>query len=101
MVLPRRQQIRRQQQTVYNHHGVSKVLQATCLEEGQIVALDLKELESGYGLVGHLTCSADVLSLSAAQSLKSSFDVSFPLFKSSLADSMPQLQTELILICLV
>ena len=39
------------------------------------MSLDLKELEHGQGLAGHMTCSADVLSLSAAQSLKSSFDV--------------------------
>ena len=51
-------------------------LQANSLEDGQLVSLDLKELELGQGLVGHMTCSADVLSLSAAQSLKSSFDVS-------------------------
>ncbi len=41
-----------------------------------IVSLDLRELEMGNGLTGHLTCSADVMSLAAAQSLKSSFDVS-------------------------
>lgn len=52
------------------------VPQANFLEDGQLVSLDLKELEHGQGLAGHMTCSADVLSLSAAQSLKSSFDVS-------------------------
>lgn len=52
------------------------VLQANSLEDGQLASLDLKELEHGQGLAGHMTCSADVLSLSAAQSLKSSFDVS-------------------------
>ena len=41
-----------------------------------IVSLDLRELEMGQGLTGHLTCSADIMSLAAAQSLKSSFDVS-------------------------
>ena len=51
-------------------------MQASRLDEGLIVALDLKELELSSGLTGYLTCSADVLSLAAAQSLKSSFDVS-------------------------
>ena len=57
-------------------------LQANSLEDGQLVSLDLKELEHGQGLAGHMTCSGDVLSLSAAQSLKSSFDVSVPDFPS-------------------
>lgn len=55
-------------------------LQINHLEDGQLVHLDLKELELGQGLVGHLRCSADVLSKAASRRLKSSFEVNAFLF---------------------
>ena len=65
------------------------VLQVNFLEDGQLVSLDLKEQVLGQGLVGHITCAADVLSVSATRSLASSFEVS-TLFKCVRCDLVLQ-----------